>query len=74
MIKDVALSAMVVALVILIFMILLSMVAGPVYILSNITIGLFLGKISFEQCMLVTLICFGAYGILVSILNKLENK
>ena len=55
-------------------MILLSMAAGPIYILSNITIGLFLGKISFEQCMIVLLICFMSYGILVSILNKVENK
>ncbi len=74
MIKDTALSILLVVFIVLIFVILLSMAAGPIYIISNITIGLFLGKITFEQCMIVTLICFVSYGILVSALNKIGNK
>jgi len=74
MIKDIALSVLVIIFIILMSAILLSMAAGPLYILSNITIGLFLGKITYEQCMLVIIICLVTYGILVSILNKMENK
>ena len=65
---------MVVIFIILTCVILLSMAAGPLYVISNITVGLFLGKISFEQCMIVLLICFISYGILVSVLNKIESK
>ena len=74
MIKDIALSALVIFFVILMFLILISMAAGPLYILSNITIGLFLGKITFEQCMLAILFCLGAYAVLLSVLNIMESK
>jgi hypothetical protein len=74
MIKDIALSALVIFFVILIFLILISMAAGPLYILSNITIGLFLGKITFEQCMIAVLACFGVYAILIGVLNIMESK
>jgi len=74
MIKDIALSALVIFFVILIFLILISMAAGPLYILSNITIGLFLGKITYDQCMISILACFGAYAIILAVLNIIGSK
>jgi hypothetical protein len=74
MIKDIALGALIVCFIILIFLIIISMIAGPIYIISNITIGLFLGKITYDQCMISIIVCCCAYVVLVSALNILGNN
>jgi hypothetical protein len=70
MIENIALSVMVVLFIIIIFFILLSMISGPFFILYNITIGLFLGKLTFGQCMITTFGCFCIYTLLAGILKR----